>query len=173
MFSRFAFAALDKVRASRRPLSRSQKRGKWIVIASSAFGLITGTLAIDAANPPDMTRYVNVSPEVVDHDGKLLRPFLTKDGFWRLKTNVRDVSPRYLALLKGYEDHHYDSHFGIDFVAVARAAKQYFGAGAHVVSGASTLTMQTARLLEGPRPRSLLNKLFQMVRAVQLEERYS
>src|SRR6202000_963250 len=40
------------------------------------------------------------------------------------------------------------------------------------VSGGSTLTMQVARLLE-PRPRGVVTKLFQMMRAVQLEERYS
>ncbi|HEX2590941.1 MAG TPA: penicillin-binding protein 1C, partial [Rhizomicrobium sp.] len=148
-------------------------RGRRIIAGFTAFGVIAFFLALDAANPPDMSRYVNASPEVVDKNGKLLRPFLTKDGFWRLKTSVRDVSPRYLLLLKAYEDQHFDSHFGVDLLAVARAAKQYFGAGAHVVSGASTLTMQTARLLEGPRPRSLANKFFQMVRAFQLEERYS
>jgi penicillin-binding protein 1C len=145
---------------------------RFIISAFTAFGLFTGLMAIDAANPPDMSRYAHVSPEVLDHHGRLLRPFLTKDGFWRLRTEVRDVSPRYLALLKGYEDRRYDSHWGIDLYAVGRAAKQYFGSG-RVVSGASTLTMQTARLLEGPRPRGLVTKFYQMLRAWQLEERYS
>ena len=45
-------------------------------------------------------------------------------------------------------------------------------AAQRVVSGASTLTMQTARLLE-PRPRNLGSKLIEMVRAVQLESRLS
>jgi penicillin-binding protein 1C len=157
-------------RLSRDPADKRRRR---IVAAASILGLIALTLAVDAANPPDMSRYTHVSPEVLASDGKLLRPFLTKDGFWRLRTDVRQVSPRYLAILKGYEDRHYDSHYGIDLLAVGRAAKQYLTAGAHVVSGASTLTMQTARLLEGPRPRSLANKFFQMVRAFQLEERYS
>ncbi len=150
----------------------AMNRHRLIVAGFTAFGLLTGILAIDAANPPDMSRYVNVSPEVVDRNGKLLRPFLTKDGYWRLKTTVRDVSPRYLALLKGYEDRRYEAHWGIDVVAVARAAKQYLGSR-RVVSGASTLTMQTARLLERPRPRGLVTKFYQMLRAFQLEERYS
>jgi penicillin-binding protein 1C len=118
-----------------------------------------------------MTRYETLSPEVVASNGTLLRPFLSKDGYWRLKTNVRDVNPRYLKILKAYEDKNFDSHWGVDPAAVARAAFQYLGAG-HIVSGASTLTMQAARLLE-PRPRGLITKAFQMIRAVQLEERYS
>ena len=82
------------------------------------------------------------------------------------------VSPRYLAMLKAYEDKRFDDHCGVDPLAVARAAVQYALAG-HVVSGGSTLTMQVARLLEPPKLAASRTKLFQMVRAMQLEERYS
>ncbi len=122
--------------------------------------------------PPDLSRYEQVSPEVVARDGSLLRPYLSKDGYWRLKTTVRDVNPRHLALLKAYEDKRFDSHHGIDPLALGRAAIQYLKAG-HVVSGASTLSMQAARLLEPARHRGFGPKLLQMVRAIQLEERYS
>jgi penicillin-binding protein 1C len=143
-----------------------------LTVASFAlFGAICALAAADRANPPNMARYETLSPEVVASNGTLLRPFLSKDGYWRLKTNVRDVNPRYLKILKAYEDKNFDSHWGVDPAAVARAAFQYAGAG-HIVSGASTLTMQAARLLE-PRPRGLITKAFQMIRAVQLEERYS
>src|SRR6185437_13814344 len=84
---------------------------------------------------------------------------------------VRDVSPRYLALLKAYEDRRFDDHHGVDLLAMGRAVLQYASAG-HIVSGGSTLTMQVARLLE-PRPRGIGAKLIQMIRTVQLEERYS
>jgi len=82
------------------------------------------------------------------------------------------VNPRYLKILKAYEDKHFDEHFGVDPAAVVRAAAQYLGSG-RIVSGASTLSMQAARLLGPRRPRGLITKAFQMVRAVQLEERYS
>ncbi|HEX3674635.1 MAG TPA: penicillin-binding protein 1C, partial [Rhizomicrobium sp.] len=60
----------------------------------------------------------------------------------------------------------------VDPVAMMRAVLQLVGAGGHIVSGGSTLTMQAARLLE-PRPRGIGAKIFQMARALQLEERYS
>src|SRR6201999_4565192 len=101
----------------------------------------------------------------------LLRAYLTKDGYWRIHTTVRDVSPRYLALLKAYEDRRFDDHWGVDPLAMMRATVQLVSSR-HIVSGGSTLTMQVARLLE-PRPRGLTTKLFQMLRAIQLEERYS
>jgi penicillin-binding protein 1C len=142
-----------------------------IVGAVSALGVLFAAVTIDRANPPDLSRYQRASPEVVARDGSLLRAYLSKDGYWRLKTNVRDVNPRYLVLLKAYEDKRFDDHFGVDPFALARAVFQ-LGSSGHIVSGASTLSMQAARLLE-PEPRSIGTKLFQMARALQLEERYS
>jgi len=122
--------------------------------------------------PPDMTRVENISREVRARDGTLLRPFLSNDDMWRLETRIADVHPRYLQILTAYEDQRYFSHPGVDAVAVLRAAYQWWNAG-EIVSGASTLTMQVARLLDPGQPRGILTKLKQTVRAVQLELRYS
>ena len=143
-----------------------------IASAFACFGPVCALAAADRANPPDLSRYENVSPEVVDRNGVLLRPFLSQDGYWRLRTYPRDVDPRYLQLLKAYEDKRFDDHFGVDPVAIARAALQYAASG-HIVSGASTLSMQAARLLDAHPTRTVGAKIAQMVRAVQLEERLS
>jgi penicillin-binding protein 1C len=149
-----------------------QRQHRVAFFGLAAFSLVCALAIVDAMFPPDMARYEQVSPEVVARDGSLLRPYLSEDGYWRLKTNVRDVKPHYLALLKAYEDKRFDSHHGVDPLAIGRAALQYISAG-HVVSGASTLSMQAARLLEPPEHRSLGTKLLQTIRAIQLEERYS
>ncbi|HKD22863.1 MAG TPA: penicillin-binding protein 1C [Rhizomicrobium sp.] len=141
------------------------------IAAAAAFAFLGLSAAADFLFPPDMSRYRSLSPEVVDRHGVLLRPFLSKDGYWRLKTAPADVNPRYLALLKAYEDKRFASHWGVDPFAVLRAAWQLAHAG-RIVSGGSTLSMQAARLLE-PRPRGISAKLIQMVRAIQLEERCS
>jgi penicillin-binding protein 1C len=65
------------------------------------------------------------------------------------------------------EDRRFRYHPGVDPVAVLRAAVTNVVAGRRV-SGASTLTMQLARLLE-PRPRSLRGKLAEAWRALRLE----
>src|ERR1700722_7222952 len=129
-------------------------------LLSAGFAMlgVVGALATaDRANPPDMARYRELSPEVVDRHGILLRPFLSKDGFWRLKTIPADVNPRYLAVLKAYEDKRFESHWGVDPLAMVRASFQLAHAG-RIVSGGSTLSMQAARLLE-PRPRGIGTKL--------------
>ena len=113
---------------------------------------------------------VTYSPLVVDRDGKLLRPFTTVDGYWRLPAKPADVDRRFLAMLIAYEDKRFYSHHGIDPYAILRASWQIVRYG-HIVSGGSTLTMQVARLLE-PRPeRTFGAKVAEMVRAWQLENR--
>jgi penicillin-binding protein 1C len=140
-------------------------------LALAAAGLAAGLLTLDRLFPPDLARYQERSTEIVDANGRLLRAFTTPDGKWRLKTTADDVDPIYLALLKAYEDRRFDAHWGVDPLAAARAAGQWIGRG-RIVSGASTLSMQAARLLE-PRPRSIATKLIQSARALQLEWRYS
>ncbi len=149
----------------------SDMRQRLIVGAFTALGLLCALVTADRANPPDMTRAQTLSPEVTARDGTLLRAFLSKDGAWRIRTTPDQVGPRYLAMLKAYEDKRFDRHWGVDPPALLRAAFQFAHAG-HIVSGGSTLTMQVARLLE-PHGHGLVGKGFQLMRAAQLEERYS
>jgi penicillin-binding protein 1C len=146
-------------------------RGILVGLALAVTSLAAGALALDRIFPPNLSRYNDRSTEIVDSSGRLLRAFTTNDGKWRLKTTVNDVDPVYLALLKAYEDRRFDDHWGVDPLATARAAEQWIARG-RIVSGASTLSMQAARLLE-PRRRSLLTKAIQSARALQLEWRYS
>src|SRR3954470_21565556 len=112
------------------------------------------------------------STVVLDRDGRLLRPFATPDGRWRLPVATRDVDPRYVAMLKAYEDARFDRHPGVDPLALLRAGAQLVRHG-RVASGGSTLTMQVARLLEPRDERTALAKLRQFVRAAQIEQRLS
>jgi len=127
-------------------------------------------LLLDRAFPPDLSRYHNVSPVVLDGEGKILRAFTVEDGIWRLPVATADVSQDYLTQLITFEDKRFSTHHGVDLWALTRAVMQVVQNG-HIVSGGSTLTMQTARLLE-PRPRTIAAKLVEMLRAWQLEARF-
>ncbi|HKY94752.1 MAG TPA: penicillin-binding protein 1C [Kiloniellales bacterium] len=126
---------------------------------------------LDRDWPLDLTRLEDTSQAVVDREGRVLRAFTAEDQRWRFATTAAEVSPLYLAMLKAYEDGRFDSHYGIDPFAVGRAVGQMVW-HQEVVSGASTLTMQVARLLE-PRARTLASKAVEAFRALQLEKRYS
>ncbi len=130
-----------------------------------------GYAALDEAYPPDLSRYQQLSRALLDRDGDLLRAVTAPDERWRFAIAADEVSPLYQAMLLAYEDKRFLTHGGVDFLAVARASWQMLEAG-RVVSGASTLTMQTARLLE-PRPRGLVAKIIEAFRARQLEARMS
>jgi len=71
----------------------------------------------------------------------------------------RFVDPLYREMLIATEDQRFARHPGVDALAALRAFGQLAAHG-HIVSGASTLTMQAVRLLER-RPRSLAAKLAQ------------
>lgn len=140
-----------------------------IVVAGAALFALD---AADKAFPPPLDRANAVSAEVLDADGQLLRAFATSEGRWRLKTAVSDVDPQFLRMLIAYEDQRFYDHGGVDPWALGRAGVQLISNG-RIVSGASTLSMQVARLIEPREGRSLSAKLLQLVRAMQIERRLS
>jgi penicillin-binding protein 1C len=142
-----------------------------------AVALVGGFLLIrhiEATLPPPLDpAKIATSAIVVDKDGKLLRPFTTADGIWRLPVDKADVDPRFLKMLVGYEDRRFAEHHGVDYRALLRAAGQFVLAGGHVVSGGSTLTMQVARLMQGAATKDPLAKLRQILVARELEAHLS
>jgi penicillin-binding protein 1C len=148
---------------------RRRLRLAFATAAACTFLFIAALSAwIVSLGPTPIGEGIEFSTQVIDREGRLLRAYATSEGRWRLPATVANVEPRYLAMLLAYEDKRFHSHSGVDPLALARAALQ-LGRHRHVVSGASTLTMQVARLLEPRTERSLLAKLKQIVRAVALE----
>jgi penicillin-binding protein 1C len=144
-----------------------------IVVAGAGLGIPGAFDAYERSlGPLDLTAVAQTSPIAVDRNGRLLRAFTAEDGRWRLPIQLEEVDPRFLSLLMAYEDHRFRQHDGVDPLALARAAVQFATRG-RVVSGGSTLTMQVARLLEPREERTLSAKLRQMVRAIQIERRFS
>jgi penicillin-binding protein 1C len=137
--------------------------------ATLLIAALCGGLALDRVYPPDLARLNSHSVMVLARDGQILRAFSAAGGAWRFPVKPEEVDPKYLRFLIAYEDQRFYYHPGVDPFAVVRAAGQAVAAG-EIVSGASTLSMQTARLLE-PRPRVIASKLIEMGRAMQLEAR--
>jgi penicillin-binding protein 1C len=139
----------------------------WCGAAVGAFlTLLVAYLALPA---PALDRGRSSSVLVLARDGSILRGFLTGDGKWRLPVMAESVDPLYRRMLIAAEDQRFDAHPGVDAIAAFRAFGQLIARG-HIVSGASTLTMQAVRLLEH-RPRSLAAKLAEAAEALALERR--
>lgn len=140
-------------------------RTYWVIVGALA-GLVF-LLALDGHFPLPLEPAQARSQLVRDRDGELLRAFPVADGRWRMAADLDGIDPDFIAALLAYEDARFYQHMGVDGGAVMRAAWEGLRAG-RIVSGASTLSMQVARLLE-PRPRTFAAKFLQMARAVQLE----
>jgi penicillin-binding protein 1C len=123
---------------------------------------------IDDTNLPILVS--EVTTEVIDRNGELLRAFQVSDGRWRMAVTASQVDPRYIDMLVRFEDKRFWSHNGVDPIAMLRALGQAVWNG-RIVSGASTLTMQTARLLEESGTGSWRGKLRQIRLAYALERK--
>ena len=138
------------------------------VVAALGYGGIR--VAMREIGPPPLDAAAPLSATVLDREGRLLRAFTSPEGRWRLPVEPSEVDQRYLAMLFAFEDRRFRSHGGVDPIGMMRAVYQAMTHG-RLVSGGSTLTMQTARLLEARHDRTAMGKLRQMVRAWQIEER--
>jgi len=146
-------------------------RRSLIAAAAVCVAVIATTAAwIIFLGPAPLGENLTYSTLVVDREGRLLRPYTTSEGRWRLPATRADVDPRMLAMLLAYEDKRFATHGGVDPAALARALSQLV-VNSRIVSGASTLTMQVARLLEPRTERSLAAKLRQLVRALEIEHK--
>lgn len=107
------------------------------------------------------------SATVTSADGQLLHAFLTNDHKWRLKADLIEITNDLKKTIVFKEDKYFYLHPGINPVAIVRAAVNNLRKGRRT-SGASTITMQLARLLE-PAPRTPVVKIREMFRSLQLE----
>jgi penicillin-binding protein 1C len=163
--------------AGRERCARGKRSGRRLrlAIAAAAIGFVSTfafAIWIVGLGPAPLGEGIEFSKLVVDRDGRLLRPYATRDGRWRLRTAIENVDPRYLAALVAYEDKRFRAHHGVDVMAIARATLQ-LARNRRIISGASTLTMQVARLLEPRHERTLAVKLREMARALELERKLS
>ena len=143
-----------------------------LVLALIALVVVeAGLLGLDAAFPPDMARGARSSPVVLDRRGRWLRALPVEGGRWRIRADLSRTDPDFLARLTRIEDARFGEHAGVDPAAILRAGVSAALRG-RATSGASTLTMQVARLLE-PRRRTIGAKIIEMIRAAQLEARLS
>ncbi|GHU44968.1 penicillin-binding protein 1C [Betaproteobacteria bacterium] len=148
----------------------------WRKFALASAFLLAFLFVLDRLFPPPVPG--RDSPKallVVARDGTPLRAFPDRAHIWRHAVTPDEVSPRYLEALVRYEDRAFYWHPGVNPFALMRAAWQWARQG-KIVSGGSTLTMQVARILEPPAQpgaRSMRSKVKQILRALQLEWRYS
>lgn len=104
---------------------------------------------------------------VLARDSSVLHIYLTKDEQWRMKTRLDEITPELKKAILYKEDKYFRWHPGINPIAITRAVFNNVIKRKRT-SGASTITMQVARMLS-PKKRTYVNKAIEMFRALQLE----
>lgn len=104
---------------------------------------------------------------IIDSEGALLSAQIADDGQWRFPV-VENVPTRFEKALLTFEDKRFYAHPGFDPIAIIRAIKLNI-MHRRIVSGASTLTMQLARMASNHKKRSLWNKILETQLAVRME----
>lgn len=110
---------------------------------------------------PDPLFQVPYTTAVYDRNGQLLGARIAADDQWRFPPADSALNPKYVTALISYEDKRFYRHCGIDFLALGRAIRQNIQRN-RIISGASTITMQTIRLARN-RPRTFWEKGVEML----------
>ena len=104
--------------------------------------------------------------------GELLRLTRAADGAYRLPVRLEEVAPQFVEAILWREDRWFRWHPGVNPWSLLRGAARTYAGGDRRVGG-STITMQLARRLYGIDSRRVPGKLLQVLRALELEAKYS
>jgi len=111
---------------------------------------------------------VSFSRAYYDRNGNLLRITLSADDKYRIYTPLSEISPHIINAVVLYEDKHFYHHPGINPVSMLRASRQYISGTPHPV-GASTITMQLARIKYDLTSKTFGGKMLQIVAAIYID----
>ena len=147
-------------------------RARRVARAACAFVLAPpialAVAAVMTPLPPELAAGAKDDSVVfTDREGEVLREVRAGDASRARWVSLDETGPWVGPAIVAAEDGRFEAHPGVDAVAAARAAGQAVW-HRRVVSGASTLTMQLARLVR-PHPKTLAGKLGEMALALRIE----
>jgi penicillin-binding protein 1C len=125
----------------------------------------------------DLSRFLSrpVSTRFYDRNGNLVQILALEEGLRREYVSLAEMPAGLAEVFIAAEDERFYRHAGVDFVSLVRAAFQNMKAG-RPVSGASTITMQLARIIatdsDGAK-RNIVRKIIETFNALRLEARFS
>jgi penicillin-binding protein 1C len=139
--------------------------GLTLVLLAAIFGLCWVFLKVPEINFP-------VSPTLLDSQGRIIYSGLARDGQWLWPEKLPNMGLWLKSMTVSIEDKRFFSHHGVDLLAVLRAMGQNIK-DLRIVSGASTITVQTIKLLSPPDKRTFGTKIKEFILALKLERLYT
>ncbi|MFC1664727.1 transglycosylase domain-containing protein [Pseudomonadota bacterium] len=152
---------------------RLLRANKWeLLVITTAGVILTLFIGYLLLPKPNLISSQNYSRAFFDRDGKLLRITLAADDRYRLFTPIAEVAWSMKQATILYEDHNFYSHIGVDLSAIGRAFWSTYIKQERRI-GASTITMQVARLRWKLNTKTIFGKIEQIIRALQLTKHAS
>jgi penicillin-binding protein 1C len=108
------------------------------------------------------------SRRIYDRNSILLREIPSSEYFVSSWTPIDSIPEYVLKCFVQKEDKRFYSHFGIDILSMARALRQNIK-NRRIISGASTITMQTARIIYSLQQPKLIRKILEILYSIKLE----
>ena len=146
-------------------------RKKLILIGISfLFILIVSSIAhvIYMHNRGDILDGIEFSKSYSDKNGELLQVFLTSDDKYRIYRPIEEYPADFIEALLLQEDRFFYSHNGVNIISVIKAGWETYVKHSRRI-GASTITMQVAKLKYGLYTKNIRGKLKQIRKALYLE----
>lgn len=134
--------------------------------------IITSINILVTRHKGDIFSGIEFSASYADKKGELLQVFLTQDEKYRIYRPVEEYPPEFIEALLMQEDKYFYSHIGINLVAIVKAGWNTYIKRSRRM-GASTITMQVAKLKYGIYTKNIRGKIKQICRAIFLELCYS
>ena len=146
------------------------KKFKFLKFLALFLALMVATfLILDQIYPLNLDALKKDEAKILlDKNGNIINMKLSSDGIWRFHEQSFPNSLKQCVVL--FEDRYFYYHFGVNFASIFRAFFHNIKSDNRI--GASTITMQVARMLE-PSDRSYKNKIREIFRAFQLELHFS
>ncbi len=146
------------------------KKFKFLKFLALFLALLVATfLILDQIYPLNLDALKKDEAKILlDKNGEIINMRLSSDGIWRFHEQSFPNSLKQCVVL--FEDRYFYYHFGVNFASIFRAFFHNLRSDNRI--GASTITMQVARMLE-PSDRSYKNKIREIFRAFQLELHFS
>src|SRR5438067_10493672 len=149
---------------------KTSARNRWIR-RGVFFAMVLAAAWLALPKPP-LLEGIDFSTRIRDRNGNVLRVTLTAEQKYRIWTPLKEISLELINATLRFEDKYYDKHPGVNPVSLLRATWNLAFSG-QTRAGASTITMQVARLRYHLHTRTVAGKLQQIVYAIELERHYS
>ncbi|MCB9745857.1 MAG: transglycosylase domain-containing protein [Alphaproteobacteria bacterium] len=145
------------------------------VVGASVLAILYRLYVVD--QPGEHLHEANIRALIAQESTVLYRDGVTPIGVFfadehRVYVEYEDIPQDWVHAITSAEDQRYFEHGGVDWVGFTRAMIQNVKAGT-IVSGGSTLTMQTSENLFHPGARSVKAKLAEVLDTYRLEAHYS